>query len=274
MPTAIARPPFLDYVDPTQASVFDSSTHQAVRAVARWLGLDTPQGQALSAAMPTPLVSIYKNAAERAVGTTAFQDSARALGSTIGTAADWLAERYPRIAAHMRVDPELAPAASNFHASVATPYGRVTEPLSMSFSPKGSTLAEASEARARELFGHEATHVAQSLGNHESGALYNAAEKSVGYFDNPFEVTARLRGDASEEGLASVPDAWRRMNRNGQIGDALPPGAPLATVPRLLRATVNENPFSGSSDAIRDILMRRQADSPPSLRALAKSAID
>jgi hypothetical protein len=184
----------------------------------------------MTGAYPTPLaapmVSIYKDAsgvpskALREEGLQRFRDSAQTLYDRLynsstdithramnnfAEAADWLAMRYPRVAAHMRIAPELVEqpsgvAGSNFLAHIRTPVGKVRDPMVVEYSTNGFKANDGrlADNGAYNTMAHEATHAAQALGNKDFSQLYDQANNAVGYHQNPFEQMARNAGENAE----------------------------------------------------------------------------
>jgi len=157
--------------------------------------------------MAAPLVTIFKNAegvpstAMRESSTGVFREMARVLPHRMRAAALQFAEDYPRIAAHMRPEYGLPPAdAPRASAYVATPAGKVTEPMKTGFTHIGRYYSETPQdyevglRAARDMMYHEGTHAAQALGNKDFNTLYGHANKLVGYDMNPFERTANRAG--------------------------------------------------------------------------------
>jgi hypothetical protein len=153
-------------------------------------------------AVSAPLVSIYKDAAERMAGTQKFLNTAKTLNPKVGEAAEWLAAKWPRVAAHMRINPKLISTSSAENpemvlARTNTPPARVTEPITIDYTALG---LKDNIGDVRNTMAHEATHVAQSLGNSRTSTLYRMANDLTGYHNNPFEQTARARGEVAQDG--------------------------------------------------------------------------
>ena len=173
----------------------DSAIVSGLKSAGRFLGLDDPNSvMTVAAPLEAPLVSMYKDAAARAAGTQAFLDSAKEFAKNnfapkVQEAAEYLASKYPRVAAHMKVSPEMDP------MTTAQAYidWRQPAPYPMTYGINASQVGPT--YNAYNTIAHEATHAAQRLGG---GAkipdLYDLATSSVGYADNPFEVTAGNRG--------------------------------------------------------------------------------
>ena len=180
---------------------------------------------------PAPLISIYKDLAGvpskalREKGTMAFLQSALDRANTAFRNPDvvpWQAEhstdlplmrsaeefaaKYPRVAAHMRINPQTGDGVSNisgrYAANIQTPTGRVGKPMTVTYSESGLKDA-VNPDRARDIIAHEGTHAAQALGNHNFAELYHSANKIAGYHDNPFEQMARNAGENFATGIRS-----------------------------------------------------------------------
>ena len=161
-------------------------------------GADDP----LSGVYPTPvspvapLVSLFKDKAAREAGGTRFMESVKALPEALQRAWETVAENYPRITSHMVIrDPAKVrptPRRDSYNAVVGlhgVSNGRPGAPVT--YGPSG---LRKSGLPALDTAYHEATHVAQVLGNRDSNALSAAAENLVGYHKNPFEEGARMAG--------------------------------------------------------------------------------
>jgi hypothetical protein len=178
----------------TKSSVFDSPIMKGLKAVGSFLGADDPNSQLMSSVQPMPLVSIYKNAAERALGTKAAIESAYKVHQNLGKAVEWLASQKPRVAAHMRFAP--IEATEGVQASTHIPLGKVKEPITIGISRSGQGTSTV-PGEVRDVVGEEATHVAQALGNSDLSSLYGNALELAGYEGNPLEITAKQRGLSS-----------------------------------------------------------------------------
>lgn len=202
MPVYPARQSMLESLvgsfKPEDESVFDSPTKRLVRGAARLLGVDSLEGEMTQMVAPSPLVSIYADKLARKAATQSFLNSAKApaLPKEVSQAANWLAERYPRVAAHMRINP-LIDASEDAGAFINTPAGKVTSPMQVTITDKGVNQLKWNSGSIRDSLAHEATHAAQALGNSDNDELYELANQAVGYTTNPFEVTARNRGTAA-----------------------------------------------------------------------------
>lgn len=162
------------------------------------------------ATMLSPLISIYKNKAAREAATEEFRASVQQflkqntdIISDVAkarwhNAAEALAERYPRIAAHLRQNPvyeNFTQDNMNAAASLGMPPGKVYSPMQLNVHPAGMANIENDFTAARELLFHEATHAAQSLGNKNASELYELANQITPYKYNPYETSARLSGN-------------------------------------------------------------------------------
>jgi hypothetical protein len=160
--------------------------------------------------MAAPLISIFKDAsgvpstALREAGTEAFKQRAVHWPGEMAGAAEEFAQKYPRIAAHIRPSYAEAPAETPNALGVALPpYGQVREPVEVRLTPRGdeslytAKSPELAQARARNIMSHEGAHVAQALGNKDFAGLYQDASKMVGYEANPFEWSANRSGSSA-----------------------------------------------------------------------------
>ncbi len=191
----------LDYFDPSQASVLDSTPVSILRKLGGMMSSGDPGSDAISTVSPmatpaAPLISIYKNAAERLPHTQAFAEAGRRLGGPFGDAAAWFAQRYPRVAAHMELSPEpiRGPLGDRAMAQIAAPVGQVQNRIPMEVFNYGRARAQQNPGLAKDIIAHEGTHVAQALGNRNNRELYQSATELAGYANNPMEVSARMKG--------------------------------------------------------------------------------
>lgn len=203
----------------------------ALELLSRLVGADDPTN---IMQVGGPLISIYKNAAGvpdkaiRAKATQEFLESARRFVTevpgratrNISEAAEWLATKYPRVAAHTRItegfiDPARNPNAINFGAQIHTPPYIVNYPMKIEFSKLGGILSDNPD-KAREMLAHEATHAAQALGNKYNAVLYKDASNLRGYMENPFEQMARARGEVAEAGMYG-PAVFRQKVLNPKV---------------------------------------------------------
>lgn len=179
-------------------------------AVRGLVELFAPQDDPFGGIGPTPLISIYKTAkgipskALRQKGTKDFLKSAANVGKNFSDAANWFADKYPRVAAHMRISPKLLDSKQGSGAAINAPSWIVNEPIKMQVSKLGRLLADENPANARDYIAHEGTHVAQALGNRHTDFLYRSASELGSYLTNPFEIAARERGQAARLGKYKV----------------------------------------------------------------------
>ena len=159
----------------------------------------------------SPLVSIYRNKVEREAAVEAFRQSVRQFANSAPIldrvrnawtlAGDWLAVQKPRVAAHIRQAPDLAPGPASASMEWMPLVLGDRAPGKLHLTDVGAGEIAKTPALAREYMAHEATHAAQALGNRDAPALYNSAMELGGYQLNPFEVTARRRGTKAKLGL-------------------------------------------------------------------------
>ena len=236
-------------VDPANASVFDPLWKTVARKAVGLMGWDDPNNQVLG--VGNPLVSIYPTKAEREVGTQVFKNSAQRFANPALTeATEWFANKYPRIAAHMRL--QRAPLSSIINRPSAMAYvmnraGRVASPETINMGVRiGQDIGENPNI-ARNIIAHEGTHVAQHLMNSDYKDLYEAAGNLGGTMGNPYEMSAYSIGKAAEEGIPST------ITRAVGTGD--PNFTSLKEFMRLAQsAPPGTNP---DVDTIRNILTRR-----------------
>jgi hypothetical protein len=152
-----------------------------------------------------PLISAYKDATDtpsamlRAkMGTQGFLDSAQAfsdkhLATPVLEAAQAFAKRYPRVAAHLRLDPNVINEDHYAHILTAdVPKWR----MPVTFTQRGLDQAINEPGQAINTIFHEGVHGAQNLGNSDFNTLYPAVAKALGKGPaNPYEATATTRGD-------------------------------------------------------------------------------
>ena len=241
--------------------------------ISHMLGGDDPNSQVMSTMNPieAPLVSIFKDRAARELGTQAFLDSAKSHVSSIQDAANWLASKYPRVAAHMRIDPAISEESSlGFVQPPTINNGGVTEPLTMSYTQKGITNRSPNDIKA--TMAHEATHVAQALGNKDMPLLYTLANQVAGYQANPFERMAEARAKSAMAGSDKMMDVFRpvlptysdpdMLNRTGEKNataiNLLDRLANISKTYGPLRSTANPN----ATEAISTILQMRRGETP------------
>lgn len=136
------------------------------------------------------LASGVPDVAARVAATNKFIEAMKGLGPKAEEAATLFAERYPRVAAHMR------PVGQKMMRGLRG-VADVDKPLDQQVRVRLSTTPRAVEDIESTLL-HEGTHVAQRLGNpktYDMYAAYNRAlSPSIGenaaYLTNPFERSA------------------------------------------------------------------------------------
>lgn len=189
--------------------------------------------------------------ATRQAGTEKFVNDAKLLDRGVGTAAEWFASRWPRVAAHIGIVPRIAPAGSSFYAATipeATLKGGKVRRLTKGALPKSIPMAFSQEGvnlppeRLKGVMGHEGTHPAQMLGLGKDAAdLYDVFTDALGYKLNPLELSAFRREMESYFNL-SRGDYRKLVKPANTIEDKLftqgikggtrrmitPPGAPNA----------------------------------------------
>jgi hypothetical protein len=173
----------------------------ALGGLASVLGSDNPESimPGPSGMEAAPLITIYKDAMGvpskmlRQAATQEFVNSARALDEPyIENAALEFAHRYPRVAAHMRMQPNMD-MTNEYSAITHVPGYEVTAPLKVAYSNRGLARDANSQADALNTMFHEGTHVAQALGNKWTDILYKMGLKLPGgYEQHPLERTARM----------------------------------------------------------------------------------
>lgn len=172
-------------------SVLESRTERALRALAQFAGLDDPLNDVTN--LINPLISIYSSKAARELGTKRFLESVKNFPSVYRPAAEAFAQKYPRIAAHIRFS--RTPASDPWTIISRVPqYGRVTAPIEIRGGKEALKLAKKDPKMALEQLFHEGTHIAQALSLPDFGALYRYVQGVLGYSGNPFERTAYFRG--------------------------------------------------------------------------------
>lgn len=193
----IIRKPSNSFTDWTEESpsVLDFPGEGMLRSLAKLVMPDeTDMTNPIMTGPASPLISIFKNAAARKLATSEFVESARRMMMpNLEIAANTFADKYPRVAAHMRISPEVAP--PNRLADVDIPTYGVRRPLPIRFSDRGRELADNSVTEATRTLFHEGNHVGQALGDRRAAPLYTNATKAVGYEPNPYEVNSRYAGD-------------------------------------------------------------------------------
>lgn len=175
------------------------------------------------------------NKLARKIATSKFMQEANKLDPQVGAAAEALANRYPRVAAHTRLS--TVPVNSSVAAAQTHSRGNIvnllrnTEPqrIPVEFSKLG--LARSYD-NVKNTLAHEMTHVAQvlGLGGENFSNLYTDAQNIIGYQYNPFERSARRRGMIEQLNL-SKPEQ-RAVIKNpdsmSHIGDLQMPNAKVA----------------------------------------------
>ncbi len=151
-----------------------------------------------------PMVTKFATPAERMASTEAYRQAAKQFGGNLETAMGEFATEYPRIAAHIQPDPSKAVfkgAPKGAMGVMRIPAsGEYKGPMKFSVSNHGQQLAEQSMSNARGTVYHEGTHAAQFLGNKDMGQLYMNANKTGSYWENPFEINARVAGESRAPG--------------------------------------------------------------------------
>lgn len=224
MPT-IPNPRVPQWLDPEQASVTEDPLTQVLRqylapAIRTVYGDPADPNTAMQTAMPNALVTLFKDKAAREAATALYRSGMKRAGPIMERTATEFADRYPRIAAHIKpvlrkkdvIYPmpeggEFRPAAS---ISVPEPFvvaqagGTPTElPRTLlNLYPEGRQVAL---PKARFMTSHEGTHTAQALGNKNFMELYQLANKLMGYGRNPFEDSANRTGRAAVEQMPTAP---------------------------------------------------------------------
>lgn len=190
--------PLPTWADPKQESVFDPLYQTMIKRAVSLSGLDDPQSQVMQAAMPAPLISIYKDRMARSLGTRKFIESAQEfarknINPHIENAAVAFAKKYPRVAAHMNLNPYAIDLADSTGARIAA-QDKVRTPMEMEITRLGNAVSREDPAAAARFIFHEGTHAAQNLGNQDFDQLYNLAGEITPYHKIPYEVTASQAG--------------------------------------------------------------------------------
>lgn len=192
----------------------------------------------------------------RKLATDTFVEAGREMSPAMGHAAEFMAKRYPRVAAHTRLNPipiddydssgmQVLGHAKTSEAGYpnrmagypvpveitehgikktggapATEFVKAIPPTHTRFQVDKTTQGF---DEARDLLAHEMTHVAQRLGNRHFNDLYAELDRLVGYQENPFEVTARMRGEAAKhaEHRVELPQVMRRTDAVQKHSEAL-----------------------------------------------------
>lgn len=145
-------------------------------------------------------ITMFSNPALRRIATDRFISEGKKLGYNIGGAAERFAGRYPRVAAHMTIDPNYVGNAGGADLAVLYPQeGKVTKPLRMGYTQMGAAASNSDPQTAINHMFHEGMHAAQNLGNSDMNKLYQLASQMEGYRNNPFEVMARAKEVSNEQ---------------------------------------------------------------------------
>lgn len=238
-----------------------------------------PMGTEVQAgtSMLSPLISIYRNKAERDEGVEAFIQTLRKFTDAIGGSAgyhwseagDWLAQKYPRIAAHLRhtEPPMQAGPMPGFPAmaAVGNVEGKVYNPIDLALFKPGADSITRDPAMAKFLMAHEATHGAQSLGHSNAMELYDLANDITGYDFNPFEITANYTGSKAAFNTGRSP-AGIRMARYMTGLQAAENRHPVDAAYLALQRNVGNNPTISAEvpNALRMLEHYRKAQPPAS----------
>lgn len=180
-----------------------------------------PEDDPFAGLSPSPLISIYKNAAGipdaalRKAGTQAFLDSGQRLAENVPgqvkpdnlmDAVRQFAHRYPRVAAHMRMESTVAkPEGFSYSPSgrasayARTQSGKVKSPIDIGITDDMVRSMENDPTTIHDAIAHEGAHVAQNLGNSRFSELYDKLHKLAGYKYNPLEDSANIAGDRAVE---------------------------------------------------------------------------
>lgn len=183
-------------------SVLESPMERGLRSAAKTLGLgEMDPGDVvnpITTGPVAPLVSIFKNKAAREEATKRFIDEAYKLNPKVGEAAEWVASKYPRVAAHTKVQPE--PVTGTFGAQIYTGWpGR----MPIEFTHAGLSMKP---DHVRGSLMHEVTHGAQKKADPKYfNRLYDKVDEAFGYIRNPYEVGARLRQHQAEAMAGGKP---------------------------------------------------------------------
>lgn len=183
-----------------------------------------PQGESSSYGPSTAITRMTRNEGGREVPDlllrnimkNKFLESASKY-FTLPREAEKFAEKYPRVAAHMNVRPELMEDLNNAaRAHVVEPEiasGAVEKygtPIDISFSRRGLSRPPRD---IRNTLYHEATHVAQKLGDPDMPLKYRLAKVIVPYKDIPYERTAAVAGlkarDNAERFIPMRDSMWQ-----------------------------------------------------------------
>lgn len=200
-----------------ESSVVESPLKKGARKILNLVGGDVTDAINPLQAPASPLISIYKNAATRAIGTKKTGKQLEKLVDYLIGRGDFKAaenlqaagqdfiKRYPRVAAHTEFMPDVDNRPGmDYLGRTMLEQGKVTRPIQVDFSERGIKhfSGKKGAANARDTVFHEALHVAQSLGNKYAKPMYDATMEALGdskdyiraYLGNPFEQNAFARG--------------------------------------------------------------------------------
>jgi hypothetical protein len=206
---------------------------------------------------PADAVTMFATPAARKVATEKFLQSAKNLNiPNMEAAADTFASKYPRVAAHMNISPEVGNPHATAELSIPMIGVQPEKPLAVQLSDYGRNAADTSLEAAIDMMFHEGTHAAQALGNNRMGPLYGNASHLTGYTNNPFEVNARRAGD-----LATGKEVGPYRNVIDQLKDVVnPPKGPIDRFREWLSGPILEPPSNQQAKAtIGSILERRES---------------
>lgn len=197
---------------------------------------EDPASQVTQLAMPVPMVSAYAKffgaegaKAARLKGTQNAIETLKQVGQSIGASPEQIAEavkvmeKRPRVAAHTAVQEIFAKDPSMGASGIAnyTPSGHGMGTIG---------LTERAAPSMAHSTAHEMGHAAQNIGvKNNFTPMYNDAELLTGYFDNPFERSARRIAD-NKVPLPSTPETaavWDQLLE--QMGKVRRPGLPPVT---------------------------------------------
>lgn len=266
--------PLPTWADPKQESVFDPLYQTMIKRAVSLSGLDDPQSQVMQAAMPVPLISIYKDRMARSLGTRKFIESAQEfarknINPHIENAAVAFAKKYPRVAAHMNLNPYAIDLADSTGARIAA-QDKVRTPMEMEITRLGNAVSREDPAAAARFIFHEGTHAAQNLGNQDFDQLYNLAGEITPYHKIPYEVTA------SQAGRRAVSNT---MPVSGPVASKAPYKAireqmPNPEVTRLKKDLDNlHRAFSSLDDTSTSSIPREYDNKSVQLRAAEKTQL-
>jgi hypothetical protein len=200
------------------------------------------------------LISIYRNKLAREKALKLVSKQVKTMPQDVRAGFDWVIKNYPRVAAHM--SPKLGKSKSTTAISetlAEVEFSNRKARIPVRITPEGVKSITNDPSTAVPLIAHEATHVAQSLGNKDAGRLSRLAESIEGYYGNPMEISAANR----EAGAAA--NLYRK-------GRPLPVAGPSASKGL---AAIAETPFPAEfpEEAFRlelqKILARRRLPAVP-----------